>query len=151
MIALVRAVIRDSIWLTSMFHVTGSESTTTDTPPLRTIWVMQEMIVKLGRITSSPACRSSASIAASIAALPLHTAMACLRPTRSANSRSNLLMKGPSEDIQPVSMHSRRYFLSLPSSRGSLTGIFWCWLIDSTGPLTTDFEDEVTVDVVPEF
>ena len=32
-------------------------------------------------------------------------------------------MNGPSEEIQPVRMHSRRYFSSLPSSKGSLTGM----------------------------
>src|ERR1035438_6513497 len=37
-------------------------------------------------------------------------------------------MKGPSDEIQPVSMHSARYFFSLPSSSGSFTGIKFIFL-----------------------
>ena len=79
--------------------------------------------MKVGKITSSPGPIPSASTAASSAAVPLQTAMPCLRPTRAANFSSNCLMNGPSEEIQPVSMHSSRYFFSLPSSKGWLTGI----------------------------
>ena len=83
----------------------------------------QEMIVKVGIMTSSPGPSLSAAQAASRAADPLQTAMPCFRPTRSANFSSNMRMNGPSDDIQPVSMHSFRYFRSLPSRTGSLTGI----------------------------
>jgi len=38
-----------------LFHVSDSQSTTTGTAPARTIAAAQEMIVKVGRITSSPA------------------------------------------------------------------------------------------------
>src|ERR1700761_9556489 len=84
---------------------------------------MQEMIVNAGRITSSPGLMSSASIAASSAAVPLQTATPHLRLTRAEKARSNFSTNGPSEEIQPVSRHSLRYLFSLPSSNGSLTAM----------------------------
>ena len=122
MMARVRSVILASICATSMFQVSGSLSTSTGFAPARTICAMHETIVNAGMITSSPGPIPSASTAASSAAVPLHTAMPCLRPTRAAKRSSNCLTNGPSEEIQPVSMHSIRYFFSLPSSSGSLTG-----------------------------
>jgi hypothetical protein len=68
MIARVREVIRDSIALTSMFHVSASQSTTTGTPPSRDTAAAQEMIVNVGMMTSSPGPMSSAAAAASSAA-----------------------------------------------------------------------------------
>ena len=52
--------------------------------------------------------RRSAATAASIATEPLQTAMPCFRPMRAENSFSNRVMNGPSDEIQPVSMHSIR-------------------------------------------
>src|SRR5687767_2072040 len=123
MIARVRLVIRLSIAETSMFQVAASQSTRTGIAPSRDTAAAQEMIVNVGMMTSSPKPRSSAAQAASRAADPLQTATPCLRPTRSANLDSKSRMNGPSEDIQPVSMHWLRYFRSLPSSTGSLTGM----------------------------
>src|ERR1700730_4993668 len=105
-----------------MFHVSGSLSTTTGAAPARRMAEGHEMIVNVGSMTSSPAPRPSAATAASRAAEPLQTATPCLRPTRAANSCSNPRTNGPSEDIQPLSIHSARYRFSLPSSNGSLTG-----------------------------
>src|SRR3984893_2604362 len=105
-----------------MFHVSGSLSTTTGAAPARRMAEAHEMIVNVGSMTSSPAPRPSAATAAARAAEPLQTAMPCLRPTRAANSCSKRRTNGPSEDIQPVSIHSARYRFSLPSSNGSLIG-----------------------------
>src|SRR5689334_5791102 len=108
---------------TSMFQVTGSLSTSTGTQPQRTTAAAQEMMVKVGMTTSSPGWSFKAATAASRATVPLQTAIPCRRPAAWAMRSSNRLTNGPSEEIQPVSMHSLRYFLSLPSSKGSLTGI----------------------------
>ena len=81
------------------------------------------MIVKVGIITSSPGPIPKASIAISKAAVPLDTATAYFLSTFSAKVFSNLLTKGPSEEIHPVSIHSLRYFFSFPLSSGSFTGI----------------------------
>ena len=99
------------------------QSTTTGMAPARTTAAAQEMIVKLGMMTSSPAPICKAARATSIATLPLHTATPCVQPISLAKSASSLLTNGPSEETHPVSMHSMRYFFSLPSSNGRLTGI----------------------------
>src|SRR5579872_6750855 len=106
-----------------MFHVMGSQSTSTGFTPARTKHAAQEMMVKLGNITSSSAVNSKATTAASSATEPLATAIPYLRPTREANWVSNFSTKGPSEEIQPESMHSFKYFFSFPLSRGSFTAI----------------------------
>ena len=59
------------------------------------------MIVNEGSITSSPGPIPNASTATSNAAVPLDTAIACLRFTRIANFASNCFTKGPSEEIHP--------------------------------------------------
>ncbi len=108
MIAFVRDVIRLATCAGSMFQVTGSASTRTGTAPARTTAAAQEMMVKVGSITSSPGPRRSAATAISSAPEPLATAMPCFRPTRWEKRSSNCWTKGPSEEIQPVSMHSMR-------------------------------------------
>jgi hypothetical protein len=108
MIALVRGPILAATCSGTMFQVIGSLSTSTGVAPARTMAAAHEMMVKLGRITSSPAFRPRAATAASSAIEPLHTATAWRRPTRAANSRSKRSTKGPSLLIQPVSMHSAR-------------------------------------------
>src|SRR5262245_29275081 len=85
----------------------------------------QEIMVKLGKIISSPAPILRAASATSMATLPLLTAMPCAQPISLENPASSFLTNGPSEEIQPVSMHSFRYFFSLPSSSGRLTGIMF--------------------------
>ena len=55
MIALVREVILSAITAGSMFHVAVSLSTTMGTAPARTTAAAQEMMVKDGKITWSPA------------------------------------------------------------------------------------------------
>ena len=121
--ALVFEVILDSICETSIFQVCGQQSTTTGTAPARTMAAAQEIMVKLGKITSSPTPICKAATATSSAADPLLTAIPYWRPTFMANSSSNRLTNGPSEEIHPVSIHSIRYCLSVPSRQGSLTGI----------------------------
>src|SRR2546430_5527750 len=123
MIAFVRTLIRLSNLLVARFHVLGSLSTKTGFAPNRTTEAAQEMIVNDGSMTSSPGPIPTAATAACKAAEPLQTAMPCLRPTRLANSSSNLRVKGPSEEIQPESRHSFKYWRSLPFRSGSLTGI----------------------------
>ena len=56
-----------------MLNVSGQQSTKTGFNPRRIIDDMQEMIVNVGNIISSPAFSSRAAIARSIAKLPLHT------------------------------------------------------------------------------
>jgi hypothetical protein len=104
-----------------MFHVSGSESTRGRAPALTTD-AAHEIMVKAGMMTSLPLPISRAEIVTSRAAEPLETAMPYLRPTRSENRSSNRLINGPSEEIQPVSRHSFKYFFSFPASNGSLTG-----------------------------
>ncbi|MNK65515.1 hypothetical protein D3C87_848120 [compost metagenome] len=91
-----------------MFQVNGSESTRTGLAPARMTAAAQEMMVKVGMITSSPSWIPKAEMAASKAIEPLQTAMPCLRLTRAAIRSSNCLTKGPSEEIQPDSMHACR-------------------------------------------
>src|SRR5262245_35142939 len=123
MIALVRLVIFAAISVGSMFHVSFWQSTTIGMAPARTMAAAQEMIVKLGTMTSSPGPIRRAARATSMATLPLQTATPCAQPISLAKSASSLLTNGPSDEIHPVSMHSIRYFFSLPSSNGRLTGI----------------------------
>ena len=84
-------------------HVHGDWSA----PALR-IAVAHEMMVKVGRMTSSPCSSCRDFNAQSSAPVPLLTAMACLRPKRSAILFSNSRTNGPSEEIHPVSIHSMR-------------------------------------------
>ncbi len=74
MIARVRDVIFASTWFGSMHQVRGSQSTSTGWPPLYSTACAQEMMVKVGRITSSPGCRSRQASAACKATVPLLTA-----------------------------------------------------------------------------
>ncbi len=69
-----------------------------------------DIIVKVGRITSSPSPIPKAPIATSIAIQPLQTAIAYFLPTRLAKACSNCLTKVPSEGF------------SLPFTKGSFTG-----------------------------
>ena len=69
----VRGVTRSAAARMSIVQVPGSESTSTGVAPVRTTASAQEMIVKVGMITSSPGPRSSASTAICSAAVPLHT------------------------------------------------------------------------------
>src|SRR5262245_46055852 len=82
------------------------------------------MMVKAGMMTSSPGPIPNASIAASSAAVPLQTAIPDWRFTLAARVFSNWSTNGPSDEIQPVSIHWARYFFSLPSSSGSLTAMY---------------------------
>src|SRR5262249_1853355 len=123
MMALVRAVTLAASKSGSRFHVSGWQSTTTGIAPARAIAEAQEIMVKLGKITSSPAPILRAASATSMATLPLLTAMPCAQPISLEKPVSSFLTNGPSEEIQPVSMHSFKYFFSLPLSSGRLTGI----------------------------
>ena len=67
-------------------------------------------MVNDGIITSSPSFIPAATTAKSKAIEPLHTAIPCLRFTRVANFSSNCFTNGPSDEIQPVSIHSFKYF-----------------------------------------
>ena len=89
MIALVRGVMRASICPTSMFQVTGSQSTSTGVAPARTMRAAQEMMVKVGRMTSSPGPRPSAATAASSAARTVADRHAVL----AADARGELLLE----------------------------------------------------------
>ena len=101
-----------------MVQVTGSASTTTGVAPARTIAAAQEIIVKVGKMTSSSRPMPNAAIAISSAPEPLLTAIPYLRSTLAANCASNLLTNGPSDEIQPVVIHSAKYF-----ARYHLTGV----------------------------
>ena len=61
MMARVRVVILRSTSSTSRHHVSGLQSTNTGRQPRRSTAATQDMMVKLGRITSEPAGRSSAA------------------------------------------------------------------------------------------
>src|SRR5205814_5864754 len=122
-IARVRDVIFAATCSTSMFQVSEHASTTTGVAPARIIAAAQEIIVNVGRMTSSPFFRSSAVTDTSKAADPLQTATAYLRPSLFATPASSRLTNAPSEEIQPLRTHSTRYLVSLPSSNGSFTGI----------------------------
>mgnify|MGYP000518105454 CR=1 FL=1 len=89
----------------------------------RTIALAQEIMVKVGIITSSPSFISKAATAISRAHEPLVTATACCLPTNLAILVSKDLTNGPSDEIQPVSIHLFKYSFSLPSRTGSLTGM----------------------------
>src|SRR5262245_33768261 len=121
--ALVRGVIFDSICAGSIFQVTGSLSTTTGVAPARTIAAAQEMIVKVGKITSSLAPMPSALTATSSATEPFATATPLRWSTSFAIPSSRRRTNAPSDEIQPLSMQSARYLISLPFSSGWFTGI----------------------------
>src|SRR5947207_2757040 len=80
-IARVRDVIFAATCSTSMSQVSEHASTTTGVAPARIIAAAQEIIVNVGRMTSSPFFRSSAVTDTSKAADPLQTATAYLRPS----------------------------------------------------------------------
>src|SRR5438034_4963101 len=98
MMALVRDVILSATCSGHMFQVEGSASTSTGIAPALTMAAAQEMIVKVGRMTSSPEFSWRAATAAVSAAEPLQTATPCLRLTRLANSLSNRWTYGPSDE-----------------------------------------------------
>src|SRR5437762_1496915 len=87
-IARVRDVIFAATCSTSMFQVSEHASTTTGVAPVRIIAAAQEIIVNVGRMTSSPFFRSSAVTDTSKAADPLQTATAYLRPSLFAKPQS---------------------------------------------------------------
>ena len=120
--AFVFGVISPASLLTSMF-IEVSASTTTGVVPDLAICITQEMIVNVGMMTSSPGPIPRASTAMSIAAVPLATATACLRPTYAAISSSKRLTYEPSDETQPVSMQSSRNLRSSPRKMGVLTGM----------------------------
>src|SRR5438094_76695 len=74
MIARVRGPIRARTCSTSRHHVSGSQSTSTGTPPASITASGHEMIVNDGMITSSPGSRSRQRAAICSAAVPLDTA-----------------------------------------------------------------------------
>src|SRR5947209_3420509 len=121
--ARVRAVMRLSICATSMHHVAGSLSTSTGTPPARTTAAAHEMMVNVGRITSSPGWRARHSTAMSSAVVPLVTATPCATPQYAAHPFSNRSRYSPAEEIQPERKAAVRLARSRSSSSGSLTGI----------------------------
>ena len=92
MIARVRGVIFASTCPTSIVQVTGSLSTSTGTAPASTTGSAHEMMVKVGRMTSSPGCRSSSLTATWSAAVPLTTATPYLRPQYAAHAASKSSM-----------------------------------------------------------
>ena len=69
--------------------MSGSQSTSTGTQPARSTASAQEMMVKLGMMTSAPAGSCSASMASWSAAVPLHSDTPCRTPQYSAQLRSN--------------------------------------------------------------
>ena len=79
------SVIFSSTCCKFIFQVNGSLSTKTGVAPERITWLIQDIIVNAGRITSSPGPISIASIATSRAAVPLLTAIPCFRSIRCAN------------------------------------------------------------------
>src|SRR5678816_287426 len=123
MTARVRVVIFCSICATSMHHVWGSLSTRTGTQPRLITANAQEIIVKVGRMTSSPGSSSRQSTATWRATVPLLTAMPYFRPQYDAHFCANSSINLPAAETQPVRTHSRRYSDSCGPRRGSLTGI----------------------------
>src|SRR3989339_2115571 len=106
-----------------MVQISGSISTKTGLAPKRIAAIAQEMIVKEGMMISSPFFIPAAYNAVSNAAVPLQTAMPYLEPKYEEKMDSNFSTNGPSEDIQPESIHCISSSFSLPFSNGSLTGI----------------------------
>ena len=122
-IAFVFGVIASRICSGDELNVRRSQSTSTGVAPLSITGVTQEIIVNEGIMTSSPVERSRAFTAQCRAAVPLETAIPCFRPCLLANASSNCFTKGPSEEIHPFSIASKRYFASFPSNLGTFTGI----------------------------
>ena len=80
-------------------------------------------MVKVGMITSSPGSRPSVAMARCMATVPLAQAMPYFTPQISAKRASKSRMKRPADEIQFVSMACWTYFISLPPSVGSHTGM----------------------------
>ena len=130
MIARVRGVIAASTPSIVMFHVAVSQSTATGTRPALTTAAAQLMIVKVGMMTSSPGFKSQRINGDIERDGAVGHRDAVRRPATSAIASSNRLTKGPSDEIQPVRIHSARYSASFPSSNGVLTGMN----VSVTGP-----------------
>src|SRR5215469_9836195 len=151
MIALVFGVIKASNFEGSRFNVTGSASTTTGVAPARTIAAAHEIIVKVGKITSSPGPIRNAASATSKATDPFITAIPYRCPAMAVIPSSSFRTNGPSDDIQPVSTHSAKYLASFPFSSGSLTGIILdkCRRRDPSTPTALGLEVRPSILLVP--
>ena len=81
MIAFVHFVILAATKAGSRFQVSGWQSITTGIAPARTIAAAQEIMVNVGRMTSSPWPMRSAASASQWRRSPLQTATPCLQPS----------------------------------------------------------------------
>src|SRR5688500_2401967 len=123
MMALVLVVIFSSICEMSMVQVRGSASTSTGIAPAYRTATAHEMMVNVGRMTSSPSARSSTATAACNEAVPLHMLMPYCRPQYRLHFSSNSSINGPDEEIQPVFKHAATESDSRVVKSGSFTGI----------------------------
>ena len=106
-------MIFSSISLICIFQFFGSASIKIGVAPELMTAETQEIIVKVGMMTSSPSLIPNAFTAISNAAVPLETATPYFLFTLREKLFSNFSTKGPSDEIHPVSNASRIYFFSL--------------------------------------
>jgi hypothetical protein len=88
-----------SIFVSSMFMVSGRMSTNTSLAPTSTKAVAVVENVKLGKITSSPGSNSQRMAAISSAVVPLVVSSALVAPKRSSSHWLHCFVKGPSPQI----------------------------------------------------
>ena len=119
----VLSVMACSIFVSSMFIVSGRMSTNTSRAPASTAEVAVLEKVKLGRMTSSPGCRSHSSMAISSAVVPLVVSSTFWAWKRSSSHALHCLVKAPSPQILWDAMACFTYSISSPTQGGTLNGI----------------------------
>jgi len=100
-----------------------STSIKTGSAPVYLIAFAVAINVRAWVITSSPPCTPTSCKAIWRAAVPFTVATAYLAPVYSAHSCSKRPTNSPTLDTKFESIHSIRYFFSLPVIRGSCSGI----------------------------
>ena len=96
--ARVLAVTAASIFVSSIFSVSGRMSTKTGTPPRSTKAFAVETKAKDGMITSSPGCRSTRIAAISSAAVQECVSNTLREPIRFSNHALHCFVKAPSPE-----------------------------------------------------
>ena len=99
------------------------ESTKCGTAPQYDTALAVAMKVSVGISTSSPGSTPASSRQMCSAEVPFDVATACAAPVTAARSRSKRSTNEPTDETQPVSMHSLTYSHSLPANSGSCRAI----------------------------
>src|SRR3954468_15502184 len=111
-----------SSWRSSMFSVSGRQSTHTGTPPRSANAVAVEQNVNDGTSTSSPGPTSSSSADMSSAWVQEVVSSADLAPATSSNRLVARLVNGPSPDRGPETAACVTYCSSAPARNVRLNG-----------------------------